>query len=129
LYDITSLYGSEGETNPYLTHYNLIPDQNGDWFRKANFYGLRSFDDYASVRKVSEYFILRCYSSDGKSHFSELLDLKGNTIFKSKVNETITDVILGDEIYVAVNSGNYEEIQDLQGKYLYREISSYLADD
>lgn len=41
----------------------------------------------------------------------------------------LTGVYLGEEIYVAVNSGNYEGIQDLKGDYVYRVISGSLSDD
>lgn len=122
------MYHFEGRTNPYLTYY-FTTDSSGETKEKSNFLGIRQLHERATVEQVGAYFILDDYSAEYMSYSCELLDSKGKTIFTAKKNESITGLIIGEEIYVTIQAGNYEGIQDLQGRYLYREISSYLSDD
>jgi hypothetical protein len=123
-----SFYGSEAETNPYMTCYEAVLD-NGESKYISNFFGLRSFHEYAMVRPVGDFFLLDYQVEGRKYNQYELIDRNGNTVFEAKAEERINSVYFGEEIYIAVSSGNYEGIKGLEGNYLYREISNSLIDD
>ncbi len=128
LYDKESFFGSEGPTNLYMTWYSIINDI-GHSVLRSNFNGVRTFDGYATVKEVGDYFILADDNYDVSKVKYEIIDKTGKAIFKAKENETITGVYFGEEIYVAIHSGNYEGIQDLNGNYIYRVYANSLSDD
>ena len=121
---------TEWETSPYLTPYG-ITNEKGESLDKSSFLGLRTIDGYAQISQVGDYFIMHNskYVNDEYIFLFELIDWKGNSLYCANVNERITGVYLGEDIYVAITSGNYDMIQDLDGNIIYREISNKLSDD
>lgn len=58
-----------------------------------------------------------------------LMDKNGVTLYTAGENERIQDIIIGNEIYVYVEEGNYAGIKDLNGNFIYRKYASKLLDD
>lgn len=60
---------------------------------------------------------------------SYVLDVKGNTIYTTKGDEKITNLIIGDEIYIYVTKGNYMGIKSLDGNFIYKQYAAHLLND
>lgn len=121
-----AFWGYEVVTSPYLIQYFVATNHNADAI-KFNFLGLRSFDNNATVTPTGDYFILS-YEKKEKM-FYEIIDKTGKPIFCAKEGEVIHGVYFGEEVYVSISTGNYEEIQGLDGNFLYRELSYMLSND
>lgn len=58
-----------------------------------------------------------------------LIDKNGMTLYTAGENERLLNIIIGNEIYVYVEEGNYAGIKDLDGNFIYRKYASKLVDD
>lgn len=85
---------------------------------------LIEFKGYAQImEKNGDYSIIR------NEEIYLVADKKGTVWYKGEKEEVIQGFILGKEIYVYSEVGNYAEIKDLNGTILYRQYSPKLSDD
>lgn len=124
---LQEFYCTEGFTIPELTQYQ---SQNNSKEQRihSNFRGIRSFNDYIYMSKVGDYYIGLFSDEEGKN-YPFVMDANGKDLYKGEANESIKELILGNELYMYVENGNYSGVKDLQGNYLYRQYASHLGDD
>lgn len=92
--------------------------------KRYTYYKGRVYDGYYYGNQVEDYAILNSYKKP-----SYVVDRDGNEIYKGYDGETVINLLLGTEIYLYVEEGNYIGIKDLQGNYIYRQYAAHLIND
>lgn len=125
-----AFYSSEGVTYPELTTYYEEGENP-----YSSYLGKRTFAGYASFRAINDTYsiIFTNQLIDPDQYIYEskdyIFDRNGKIYYEGKVDESITGAIVGEELYVIAERGNYMEISDMDGNVMYRQYSNRLSDD
>lgn len=121
-YDRNQFCGREGYTFPNLIFFET-EGKNGER-KEYTYYGdkLLLNKGASAIRELKDYIIIR------DSDYSYVFTKAGKKVYKSEKDEMIRDLILGEQLYVYVEQGNYRGIKDMRGNFLYRTYSPNLDD-
>ncbi|ABX41448.1 substrate-binding domain-containing protein [Lachnoclostridium phytofermentans] len=121
-YNRDQFYGMEGYMIPNLVSFEA-EGKNGE-VKEYTYYGdklllnKRAF----AIRELKDYIVI------GSDNYSYVFTKTGKKVYESEKGERIRDLILGEQLYVYVEQGNYRGIKDMNGNFLYRTYSPNLDD-
>ena len=132
-YKKDAFYPSESMlTSPKLTIYYREGEENQPY---SSFLGKRTLIGHSNYHQIDDTYSwlesFRYIDANDLNYerIDSILNEEGSICYKGTNGEVVTGAIVGEELYVILEKGNYMEICDLDGKTLYRQYSNRLSDD